>query len=399
MLQMEEAVKCLCAQVSMVTETETVDILNACGRILARDYAAPSDQPPFPRSPLDGYAVRGNETLRASKESPVVLKVVGKIYAGEVFSATVHPGEAVRLMTGAPIPDGADTVIRQEDTDLGTECVQIYAASSPWQNYCPQGEDYRKGDVLLKQGRRLDGCAIAMLASLGYGTVEVRRRAKVAVFSSGDEVIAPGEELTAGKIYDSNRFYVSGRLTELGNPPVISAHCQDSAEVIAERIRAAAEYADMIITTGGVSVGEKDMMHAVVEELGAERLFWRVALKPGAPTLAMKHKNTLIICLSGNPYGAAANFELLVRPVMEKLTGNLVWQMEKRKAVLVNDFAKGSGVRRFLRGFVEGDQVRVVTGNQASGALSSLLVSNCLVEIPTENSGARKGDQVRVYLL
>ncbi len=399
MLQIEEAVAILCAHCSPVAETRTVALQQALGRTLAADCAALSDQPPFPRSPLDGYAVRGEDTENAAREQPVTLSVVGKICAGEVYSGHLQPGEAVRIMTGAPIPDGANTVIRQEDTDLGMAQVQIYKGSSPWQNYCPQGEDYCKGDVLLRRGSVLNGFSIAMLASLGMAEVEVFRSPRVAVISTGDEIIQPGAPMAPGKIYDSNRFLVCARLQELGTAPAFSCHCGDEAAEVAEQIRAISGEMDVIVTTGGVSVGEKDIMHAVVDLLGAEQLFWWVALKPGAPTLAMVYQGTLIICLSGNPYGAAANFELLVRPVMDALTGNPRWRMVRREAVLENDFPKGGGVRRFLRGFVEKETVRIVTGNQASGALSSMLLSNCLVEIPVNRKGVCKGDKVQVYLL
>lgn len=300
MLQIEEAVALLQSRIAPLKETERISLTEALGRITAVDYTAQYDQPPFPRSPLDGYAVQGEDSLGASKESPMTLKVVGKIYAGEMFFGTIRKGEALRIMTGAPIPQGANTVIRQEDTDLGEDVVKLYASSAPWQNYCPQGEDYHAGDVLIPAHTKINGSVVAVLASLGYGAVEVMRQPKVAVFSTGDEVIQPGEALRPGKIYDSNRFYVSSRLTELGTPPFLSQHCPDDAVVVAEAIRQAAKTCDLIITTGGVSVGEKDILHKVLRLLGAEQLFWKVALKPGSPTLAAVYHRVPIVCLPGN---------------------------------------------------------------------------------------------------
>lgn len=399
MLQIEDAVKLLQEQVKPVTQIQEVSLLDGIGRVLAEEERAAADQPPFPRSPLDGYAVRGEDTLGAGKESPVCLRVVGKVYAGEVFSGMVKEGEAVRIMTGAPIPAGADTVIRQEDSDQGEELVQIYRESRPYENYCYQGEDYRAGTVLLESGTVLKGCGAALAASLGLDRVKVYQKPRIAVVSTGDELIEPGQALMPGKIYDSNRYYIAGRLMELGISPVCSCHCGDEPEEMAEKLCSLSASADFVITTGGVSVGEKDIMHKVVRLLGAKQLFWRVDVKPGAPTLAAVFQGMLILCLSGNPFAAAANFELLARPVMEKLTRDSRWRLKKQKVILENDYRKPAGARRFIRGYAENGRARIALGNQASGALSALCGCNCLIEIEREQPGARAGDKVWAYLL
>lgn len=399
MVQLEEAQKILKNAVHFIEETEKVVLKDAIGRVLAADAAAKIDQPPFPRSPLDGYAVKGNETKGLTKEYPGTFRVIGKIYAGEAYEGVVGKGEAVRIMTGAPIPDGADTVIRQEWTDYGEDEVRIYAESEPYQNYCCQGEDYKKGDILLKKGSVLDGISVAMLASLGMKEAEVYRLPNIAVISTGDEVVQPGEPLRSGKIYDSNLHFLYGRLTEIGIRPYDSVHSKDSAPDMVEKIKSIVHEADLIITTGGVSVGQKDIMHEVAKLLGAEKLFWRVDLKPGAPTLSMIYEDTLIICLSGNPFGAAANFELLVRGVIGKLTGNPKWNMQQKEAVMQTDFPKKGGVRRFLRAYYEDGNVWLPEGKHVSGVLSSMIGCNCLVEIPENKNGAMKGDSVWVHLL
>ncbi|MDO4330603.1 MAG: molybdopterin molybdotransferase MoeA [Lachnospiraceae bacterium] len=399
MLQMEEAIEILQEQVTAIRETEQIPLLEAVGRILAQEGRAGLDQPPFPRSPLDGYAVRGQDTEGAGKENPKLLQVIGKIYAGEAFSGRVGENQAVRLMTGAPIPDGADTVIRQENSDYGEDQVQIYQSSKPYQNYCYQGEDYQAGAVLLKQGQVMDGAAVSVAASMGLQEVSVYRKPRIAVISTGDELTEPGIPLKAGKIYDSNLYLICGRLAELGATPVYSCHWDDEPEGLAEEIRKLAGKTDLIVTTGGVSVGEKDIMHEVIRLLAARQLFWRVNVKPGAPTLAAVYEGTLIICLSGNPFAAAANFELLVRPVMGKLTGDKRWMVKKIRARLETDYSKPKGSRRFLRGYAEDGKVWLAAGNHASGALSSLVGSNCLVEILPDQAGARKEEEVWVYLL
>lgn len=399
MLQMEEAVDLLCAQVQTIQETEEVELLAALGRLLGEDCVAQQDQPPFPRSPLDGYAVRGADTASASPEHPVRLRVVGKLFAGGMFDGTVGPGEAVRIMTGAPIPKGADTVIRQEDTDCGIEAVFLYSSSLPYQNYCPAGEDYKKGDILLEKGTVLNGAAVSVLAGAGRQRVRVLRRPRIAVISTGDEVLQPGTPLTAGKIYDSNRFYVTSRLMELNCPPVASLHCGDDAEALAEEIRRLAPSTNLILTIGGVSVGEKDILHRTLELLGAERLFWRLAVKPGSPTLAARFGSTLLLCLSGNPFGAAVHFELLARPVLARLTGNPRLTMKRERKLLRDGYPKGAKMRRFLRGCVQGDAVRLAQGNQAAGALSAMARADCLLELPAQPTGFPAGKEVWVYLL
>jgi molybdopterin molybdotransferase len=366
---------------------------------------------------LDGYAVRGDDTLHASEDHPVTLKVIGKIYAGEVFSGEVARGECVRLMTGAPIPRGADSVIRQEDTDnppvekedlCDRSCdVKIYKGVAPWQNYCYAGEDYRQDDILLRKGDVLSGMTIGVAAGAGREKVLVYRKPVVSVISTGDELMSPGERLLPGKIYDSNLFLVAGRLKDLGLTDVRFGRCVDDASAMGQRIREAAGYSDLIITTGGVSVGEKDIMHQVPEDLKGEKLFWKVAMKPGGVTLAFLYERESdkipVVCLTGNPYGVAANFELLLRPMMEKLTGNPSWKSKRLLCRLENDSPKRGGRRRYLRGHIEEEtrgerRVRILDGSHASGTLSTMAACNCLVEIP-ENGSGRAGEYVTVYVL
>ena len=426
MLELEKAIQVLQDAAGQIKETVKVPLAEASGRMLAEEIRAAYDQPPFDRSPLDGYAVRGEDTLTASEEQPVNLQVIGKIYAGQVYTGTIKKGQCVRLMTGSPIPSGANAVIRQEDTDYkagdngpaeekeglsgleqsslaGTVSrVNIFKGASPYQNYVYAGEDYHKGDLLLEKGTLLNGLHLGIIAGAGRDHVEVYREPVITVISTGDEVLAPGEPLSPGKIYDSNRFTVVGRLADLGFRKVESFHCQDQTGAMEEGIREATKNSDLIITTGGVSVGEKDIMHQVMEDLHGDKLFWRVNLKPGAPTLAFctGEKAVPVICLTGKPYGVAVNFELLVRPILGKLSGNPSVESQTRLCRLVNDSPKRGCVRRFLRGVYDDrkGEARILAGSHASGTLSSMAVSSCLVEIP-ENGSGKAGDQVRIYLL
>ncbi len=396
-MEIEEAIKILCKNVLPIKETEEVSLIDSNGRILAEDVCAEFDQPPFPRSPLDGYAVKGVDTFDASEESPVILKVIGKVYAGEVYKGKVSNGEAVRIMTGAPIPDGADTVIRQEDTDYGAETVGIYKGQKPWSNYCHAGEDFKKGEVILEKDLTVNSGIMAVLASLGKNTVRVYRKPRVAVFSTGDELLMPGSPVQPGKIYESNNTYISSRLMEYGMTPVSAEIVPDDPDLMAEKIQKIAEKADLVITTGGVSVGEKDIMHDVQEILKAKKLFWKVKVKPGSPTLAFMYKDTLVLALSGNAFAAVANFEILGRNILYKMYPSERIRIKSRLVTMKGALAKPSGMKRFLRGYADDDTVVFSEGLQTSGAISGMAHCNCMIEIPAGNEGAKVGDRVRIY--
>lgn len=399
MFSVEETVRLLQEQVKRIEKKETISLLDGLGRILAEDEISMMDQPPFPRSPLDGYAIRAEDSTGASKEQPVTLDVIGEVCAGEFFEHRLKEGQAVRIMTGAPIPDGANTVIRQENTDYGERKVRIYESLTPWSNYCPRGEDYKKGDVLLSRGTRLDSFSIGILASLGIHKIKVYEKPKIGMISTGDELLLPGTSLGPGKIYDSNLYLLGTRLKELGAEPVFLLHSADDPQGLSELIREKSKEVQMIVTTGGVSVGKKDILHEVIKILPARKLFWKVAVKPGSPTLAAMYENTLLLCLSGNPFGALVNFELLARPVIGALTGDSHWMMKKSKGKMANSFLKKSKGRRMVRGYYEDGQVRIPEKKHASGILSTMAGCNCLIDIEPGNNGLQAGDEVWIYLL
>lgn len=398
-LLLEQAQKLLLERVYKIEETEQIPILEASGRILSEDIIAGHDQPPFPRSPLDGYAVRSRDIRGAAKEHPARLKVIDEVNAGYVSEKCVGEGEAVRIMTGAPIPGGADCIVGQEDTDYGEDRVEIYTSIEPYQNYCFQGEDYRAGTELMKKDTLLGAAEIGVLASLGRESVNVYRKVRAAVLTTGDETMLPGERLSCGKIYDSNLYMTVARLKAWGAEISDWGHERDDAGAVAEKIRTFAEGADLVITTGGVSVGKKDILHDALELLGCERIFWRVAVKPGMPTLCAEYRGKLLICLSGNPYGAAVNLELLVRPVLAKLSGREDLEIRKVRAVSESSFKRKSTVTRYVRAKYSGGRVRIPEGSNASGILSSMCGCNCLIEIPAGTPELKEGEMVWVILL
>lgn len=380
-------------------ETEEVELWGAVGRVLAQDIIAMRNQPPFPRSPLDGYAVRSEDIKGTSREHPAMLKVIDEVTAGHVSERCVTEKTAIRIMTGAPIPDGADCIVGQEDTDYGEDIVYIYEEIGAYANYCYEGEDYKTGDRLLKKNVYLGAVETGILASLGLTKVTVYRKMRAALITTGDEIILPGEPLTGGKIYDSNLYTLGTRMESWGMELICKERAGDDAKLIARMIDEVVEDADIIVTTGGVSVGKMDIMHDVLEILDCERLFWRIAVKPGMPTLCGQYKRKLIICLSGNPFGATVNLELLVRPLLVKLSGRRDLELVRVEAVSDSAFPKKSSVTRYIRAYYNEGRVRILGKSNASGILSSMSGCNCLIELPAGSDELCIGDKVWVVLI
>lgn len=397
-IELEEA-RALMAESVRPLGVEQVSRQEALGRTLAEDVTAPLDQPPFDRSPLDGYALRSADLTGTSSEHPVSLRVVETVYAGGVPSRVLGPGEAIRIMTGAMLPRGCDCVLQHERTDNGLEQVQIYAALSPHDNYCDRGEDYRTGEVLLPAGTVVDAAAVGVLASAGLSSVPVRRRPVVRVLSTGDEVVSPDlHPLPAGKIYGSNQELLTARLRELGVSDVRGLLIGDDPREVADAMAQLLGECDLLITTGGVSAGDKDIFHEALPLLGAERVFWKVNLKPGTPAMYSLWQGQPILSLSGNPFAAAATFELLARPLLAALTGESRFSLRSRTAVVEGSFPKASPGRRFLRGFYQEGRVSL-TGKNDSGMLASLVGCNCLVDLPAGSPPVQEGQTVTVLLL
>lgn len=398
-VELETAVRLLQSAAKPVEEVIAVDISEARGYVLAEDIRSAMPQPPFDRSPLDGYALRAEDTRGASRETPVRLKVIDKIMAGSVSGQVVASGTAVRLMTGAPIPKGADCVIRQEMTDYGEQEVSVYQELRPHDNICDQGEDYPAGTLLMEQGEKLDAVAVGILAGSGIRTVRVYRKLRVALITSGDEVAEPGEGCGPGKIYNTNRFLIRGRLEELGIVPVFCCHVADDVEKASDVIGTAAELADLVLTTGGVSVGQKDIMHDVEERLNAEHLFWRVAFKPGSPALAYQVGQTVVISMSGNPFGALVNFEMMARPVLAHLAHQEELAARCFMAETAGTFRKASPMRRLIRARYQDGVVEIPETGHSSGMLSGMKGCNCLADIPAGHEALKPGEMVRVWMI
>ena len=396
---LESALALMLSQAQTVRETEDVSLSAALGRVAAQDVLAPVQAPPFDRSPLDGYCLHSGDIAAASPEIPARLSVVGEACAGCTERFHVPEGCALRVITGAPVPPECDCVVRQEDTDEGMNTVRVFRPVGHGKNVCYAGEDVARGDCVLHRGEAVTAAHIGVLASLGVTRVTVYRRVRAVLLSTGDELVQPGQMLTYGQIYDANRAVLTARLAELGVEAMALDSAEDEPETVARLLEEAARSADVLITTGGVSVGKKDIMHRVLPCMGARRLFWKVAMKPGSPLLCGVYQDRLMICLSGNPFAALACFEVFASPVLRKLAGQTEVSLRRGKGRLTGGFPKASPGRRLIRARCEGDCVRLTGSNHSSGSLFSMIGCNCLIDIPAGSGPLQEGDEVEVILL
>ena len=395
-VMLEQAIALLLENTEEIRTTEEAELLSALGRVCAETVYAPRDIPPFDRSPLDGYALQSVHTQGATKERPAVFEVIGEVCAGGYFAAAAHVGQAVRIMTGAPIPEGCDCVVRQEHVALNADGrLQVPYALAAHEAYCFRGEDIARGIELVRAGEKLGAAHLGVLASVGLAKVKVRCLPRIVFCSTGDELTVPGEPLLPGKIYNSNFYTLAGRFHELGFVPVLLSGLPDDADAVAAKIREYAPETALFVTTGGVSVGKKDILHPAIRELGAERLFWKVGLKPGGPVLSYRYKNMLGIALSGNPFAALTTFELLVRPVLAKLSGRPELVCTAGEAVLADNFLKASPGRRFVRAVCREGKAHL-PGGDASGMLLTAARCNAFVDIPAGTQALHRGDTVRM---
>ena len=378
MKELEECLEALLAEVKPIEKTEYVALTDACDRILGEDIVAQLMIPPYPKSAMDGYAVRAEDTSGADREHPVTLQIVGELFAGDCAEIPYEEGCAVRVMTGSYVPEGYDAVIRQEDTDYGEKQVQIYREITAGTNYCCVGEDIREGEQILARGTHLRALHMGLLASLGIYKVPVCERIKCSILSTGSELMAPGTPLLPGKIYNS--------ITEI---------CGDDKELLKEKIQQCLKTADIVITTGGVSVGKKDLLPEVLEELGAKKIFSNANIQPGTPTIGSVLDGKAILSLSGNPYAAYANFEYYFWELAAYLTQDASLKVRRTYAVLSDPYPKVNKLRRFVRAYAEEGRVTLPTAVHASSVLSNMRDCNCFIDIEPGRE-LHPGDEVKI---
>lgn len=398
-IELELALQLIGDTVNEISSTEKINIEESRGRIIGEDIYAPINQPPFNRSPLDGYALRSEDTVGASKKNPIKLCVVDEIFAGGNINTEIEKNEAIRIMTGAEIPEGADCVIRQENTNYSMEEVEIYDELKKYENYCFAGEDVKKGSKLISKGEKLTYIHIGLLATMGITQVLVKRKPRIGIISTGDEIVSSGKPLSKGKIYDSNRITISMRLMDFGCEIVSSKIIEDEVCQVSKQINNLIDKVDVIITTGGVSVGKKDIMHEVINKINADRLFWRVRMKPGTPAIYSIYKKTPILSLSGNPFAAIATFEIMGKELIYKLSGNEDLKQIRIKSVMEDNFLKESKGRRIVRGIYKNNKVYLPQGGHSPGMMASMLGCNCLIDVKPGTKQLLKGDEVDIILI
>ena len=396
-LSIWEAIDQVCQHASL-TETITLPVMDTLHYILAENVYTKINQPPFPRSAMDGYAIKASDSYGASFQHPVTLEVVGCQYAGDAYFRELKSGEALRIMTGAAIPKGADAVIRQEDSNYGQEQVELYATVKPWENYCEIGEDFPEGDLLAEAGETVDAYLISAAVAAGIRELKLHRRVKAAVITTGDELQDPGTPLTEGKIYNSNLALFVTRLRQLGCEVKMAVAAGDQLPVIMNAMKTAAKDCDLIITTGGVSVGMKDLLPQAMEELGAEIIFHGISIKPGMPTMFSLYHKIPILSLSGNPYSAAAVFELIVQPLLKEMTGRRKEVLKRVCGLSEDSFPKKTGCTRFLRGYYEEGRISFAKG-QRNGQTKAGIGANCLICLEAGRKPVDPGEELQAYLI
>jgi len=413
MISVEQALEKILSNVN-VLEEETKPLLDCLGQVLAEDVYSNINIPPLDNSAMDGYAIQSWDTFGASQQSPRMLRVIDSVPAGSISKKEVTPGTAIRIMTGAPVPVGADSVVKFEDTDethrnKATNEICILCEIETGKNIRQAGEDITKGSLVLSQGTVIRPAEVGVLASLGYATVKVTRRPVIAILATGDELVDIDKSLPPGKIYNSNTYSVAALVLRYGGIPKLLGIARDNEESLVTKLRQGLD-ADMLITTGGVSLGDYDIVKDILAQEG-EIGFWTVRMKPGKPlafgTITRKTKNgdnkkIPHIGLPGNPVSSMVTFELFIRPSILKMLGKKNLTKPTVTAVMKSRIVNTDGRRVFARVTVkqqDGEYYAWSTGPQGSGILTSMSLANGLAIVPEANAAAEAGDTVQVMML
>jgi molybdopterin molybdotransferase len=376
---------------------ERCQILDAVGRVLAADITAPWDMPLCDNSAMDGFAVRAADCSTV----PATLKITGYIPAGGAITGAVEPGCAIRIMTGAAIPPGCDAVVPVEETDVSADQVTVNEPVKPRQHIRFHGEDVATGDVVLTSGTVIRPPEISMLASFGKAVVPVHRKARIAIVSTGDELIELGETPVAGKVVNSNALSIAAAVRELGGEPVILGIARDDRESHLEKLREGLN-ADVLITSAGVSAGDRDLVRDILAELGVKQVFWKVDMKPGGPTAFAMYNGKPVFSLPGNPVSTMVTFEIFAKPALLRMMGHRKVIRPFVTGVLKEDAKKKPGKVNFIRVRVErenGILVASTAGDQHTGILRTMIRADALALLPSEASVVTAGSEVGLYLL
>lgn len=387
MLSLEEAVRQILATASPLSSEEVL-VRDASGRFLACDVESPINLPGFDNSAMDGYALCSADLAEASEEEPTRLKCVGEIPAGIASNVVVKRGECVRIFTGSPLPGGVDAVVMQEDTQKCSDpgVIHVLERVRPWENIRFAGEDLKQGSVISKSGGQIRSGHIGLMAACGRESVTVGRRPRVGLLATGSELVEPGKALAPGQIYESNRTLLSHLVEDAGGAPVLYPIVEDSLDQTCAALATAFSECDVVLTSGGVSVGDHDYVKPALEKLGGTVDFWKVAIRPGKPFVHGQVNGNHFFGLPGNPISTFVTFLLLVRPVLLRMQGGVELALATSRGVLAEGMSNRGNRRHFARVILASDGRVVSAGLQASHALSSLARANGLLELPPETS-------------
>jgi molybdopterin molybdotransferase len=399
MISYEDALKVIMGAINTLG-VERISINRAYGRVVAENILAQNDLPPFDNSAMDGYAVVSESVKGATLEKPVKLKFIGDIPTGEDRTMRIKQGEAVRIGTGGKIPDGADSIVIVEDTELRGGEVYVFSETSPGRHIRLRGEDFKKGDEGIKKGDLVGPAEICFLAANGITEVEVYRKPRVGIVSTGNELVPPERGISGAIIRDSNSITIHTLVEKYGgSPEVLGILPDDENEIVSFFERNVREF-DLFITIGGISMGAHDYVKSALEKIGAHMEFWKVAIRPGKPFGFGKFHDTLVFALPGNPVSSFITFEVFVQPALMKAAGCKPPFREYIGAVIDNDFFKKKGVTYFSRGTLNGDFPDYsfsILKKQGSGMISSMLFSNAVMIAPAEKEKISSGEKVKVF--
>lgn len=400
MINVDEALRMVLECVNSL-DAETVEISDSLGRVISEDVYSDCNIPAFDYSAMDGYALKYSDTRGASPESPKALRVIGELRAGGSVLLKIENGQAVKIMTGAPIPEGADAVLMVEHTRGEGSDVLIFEEVENGENIRRVGEDIKRGDFVIQKGTSLREAHVGMLAALGISKVKVTKKPSVAILATGDEVINIDGKMEPGKVRNSNAYSLSSQVVTAGGIPVNKGIARDEPDELRTKLRACLE-CDVIITSGGVSMGEYDLVKNTLVELGMEQKFWKVAVRPGKPNLFGVIHGKPVFGLPGNPVSSMVGFEIFVRPAILKMLNQSDDPKKEIEAVLEEDIRKKKGLRLFIRAqtrWEDGLYRTKTTGPQGSGILSSMVLANSLIILPEDEEFVEKGRRVRVRFI
>ncbi len=404
MIKFSAALKTILDSVEVIG-SESVGLMDALGRVVAQDIYSDSDIPGFDNSAMDGFAVKSSDTIGASKDNPKVLGVIEDIKAGDIPEKILRHNQASRIMTGAAIPKGADSIVMVEYTKKAQnnreELIEIYRQVSPGENIRKKAEDIKKGELIILKGTQLNCAHVGILASLGRPKIKVARRPRIAILATGDELVSISQRLAPGRVRSSNTYTLYSQIIKCGCIPKNLGLAKDNPGQLEKKIRLGLD-CDIILTSGGVSVGEYDFVKDVLAKIGTHIKFWQVAIRPGKPLVFGKINKTLVFGLPGNPVSGIVSFEMFVRPAIIKMTGQKKENQKEVEALSEDNLDKKEGIRYFLRAktrWKEGCYVTGLAGHQGSAMLKPMSLANSLIILEENQGPVEKGTKVRVRFL